>query len=166
MGRHAAPMTEEPASATPTAPAPAFVAPVAAVPPVLRAPAAPVLAPPAPHDLRAMYAVPAVGGYPVVAPAPTHDDFTAINLLVPQQQTLPSRALLWGVLAVLFSVLWPPAVLAIVFGALGVRRSGRMERAGLQPEGRGRSIAGIVLGIVALLLSVLWAVLLQLALRR
>lgn len=86
---------------------------------------------------------------------PVRDEFTAINLLVPQQQTLPVRALAWGILAMVFSVTVAPSIFALVFGIMGVRRARRLEDAGLGAPGRGMSIAGIALGSVGLGMLVL-----------
>jgi hypothetical protein len=142
MGRHAAPSTE------------------ASAPPAFVAPAGPVVMP-APGP----FAAPQLGLAPVAytpAASPVRDDFTAINLLVPQQQTLPVRALVWGIVAVIFYIVVAPSVFALVYGVLGVRRARRLEDAGLGAQGRGMSIAGIVLGAVGLamlLLAIVGAIL-------
>lgn len=123
MGRHAAPTTAEYAPPAVAAPQP--------VPP--REP---------------VYRAPVVGYLP--APVDPRDDFTAVNLLVPQQQTLPVRALVWGIVAVLLWFAVAPSIFAVVYGVLGARRARRLELAGLGAQGRGMSIAGIALGTVAL----------------
>ncbi|GAA2085944.1 hypothetical protein GCM10009840_24110 [Pseudolysinimonas kribbensis] len=51
-----------------------------------------------------------------------------------------------------------PGVFAIVFGILGIARSRRLERLGLGPQGRSRSVAGLVLGCVGVVLGVLLVV--------
>jgi hypothetical protein len=144
MGCHALPVTDD-------EPMPAFAPPTA-----------PALPPPAPESLCPAYVVP-VAGYAAPAPMATHDRFTAVNLVVPQQQELAGRSVIWGALAIIFSVIWIPAILAIVYGAMGVARANRMERAGLEPDGRRHSIAGIIMGGIAVLLSFVWVALLAMA---
>ncbi|MFT4283327.1 MAG: hypothetical protein QM598_00665, partial [Protaetiibacter sp.] len=60
----------------------------------------------------------------------------------------------WGVFGVVLPVLVLPAVLGIAFGAAGLSRARDRARRGLPADGRGLSIAGIVLGSVAIVLGV------------
>jgi hypothetical protein len=94
-----------------------------------------------------------------VAPPSSRDEFSAINLLVPRQQSLPRRALFWGIVAVLIPMVWD-TIFAIVYGALGLARARRKASYGQEPEGRGASIAGIVLGCASLVSGILWIALL------
>lgn len=55
-----------------------------------------------------------------------------------------------GLIPLLFWVAFPCGVLAVIFGAVGRRRAAETPGA----PGRGMAMAGLVLGIVALLLSV------------
>jgi hypothetical protein len=78
--------------------------------------------------------------------------WTPVDLLVPAERTMATRALVWGVLSIPFFMVFLAALLAIIFGIVGVVRASRLERAGGLPVGRGPSIAGIVLGAIGALL--------------
>jgi hypothetical protein len=83
-----------------------------------------------------------------VAPPAMRDEVSAINVLVPTQQAYSWRALVWGIIAVVVPIL-PATIFAVLFGVMGLRRARRMSSYGLEPQGRGMSIAGIVLGGVS-----------------
>ncbi|WP_309708248.1 DUF2510 domain-containing protein [Pseudolysinimonas sp.] len=83
-----------------------------------------------------------------------------VDLLVPAERTMATRALVWGILSIPLFLAFPVPLLAVVFGVIGLSRAQRLERQGGDAVGRRRSIAGIVLGgIGALLLIalVVWA---------
>jgi hypothetical protein len=148
MGRHALPLTDE-------EPMPAFAPPVSSAPP-----------PPAPHTLRPAFApaaIPVGYGFAPAPPVVDRDEFTALSLIVPQQQSLPIRALVWGIVAMLLNVTILPSLFAIGFGVAGGARARRLDRAGLGPQGRGMSIAGLTLGIVGAATGVLAIVLFVIA---
>ncbi|MGN6325891.1 hypothetical protein [Pseudolysinimonas sp.] len=147
--------------------APAFAAPVTfPVPTAVAASSIGTPPPPDPWTLRSADALPAATrpgpspgwahGYSVVAP-PSRDRFTAVNLVVPTQQSLGPRALIWGIVSLVLNVMLVPSIFAIVWGALGVARIRRLREAGVQASGRGTSIAGIVLGGLGIGMSVVWA---------
>ena len=81
--------------------------------------------------------------------------FTALNLVVPSGRSVATRSLVWGIVSLLLPVVVISAM-AIAFGAIGVIRARTRERAGHPPDGRGRAIAGIVLGSVSVLELVLF----------
>ncbi|WP_419391784.1 hypothetical protein [Demequina sp. SO4-13] len=56
----------------------------------------------------------------------------------------------------LINTFFIPAILAIVFSSLGIKRAAELERHGMVPVGRGAAIAGLVTGIVGVLNSLLW----------
>jgi len=85
--------------------------------------------------------------------APT-EAWTPINLLVPQERTMATRALVWGILSVPFFVAFPVWIMAITYAAIGLARASRLRAAGGVPVGKGRSIAGLVLGCVGVVLNV------------
>jgi len=62
-------------------------------------------------------------------------------------------ALVLGVVSVFFGWLFLPPIFAIVFGSMGLNRSAVLANDGQKKSGKGQSIAGLVLGIVYLLLS-------------
>lgn len=78
----------------------------------------------------------------------TPDDgpWNAMDLLVPRARTLGTRALVWGIVAIVLPIAFAPAVMALVFGAMGLDRSRRLQASGLPASGRSGSIAGLVLG--------------------
>jgi hypothetical protein len=80
--------------------------------------------------------------------------WTAVNLLVPMERAMATRALVWGILSIPFFIAFPVPILALVFGIVGVLRAGRLEREGGVAVGRARSIAGIVLGGIGVVLFV------------
>lgn len=105
--------------------------------------------------------VPAAYGYPGYAPVhqPVYDvaarqEFAPIHLLLPQAQSAATRSLVWGIVAVLLFVAFPAAIVAIAFGGIGLARAAKLQSRGAAPSGRGRAIAGIVLGSLSLLLLV------------
>jgi hypothetical protein len=105
--------------------------------------------------------LPQYGGLPRYGAAP-QERWTPVDLLVPAERTMATRALVWGILSIPFFIAFPVPILAIVFGILGVIRASRLEREGGVPVGRGRAIAGIFLGGIGAVLFV--AVQLMLAL--
>lgn len=115
-----------------------------------RAPAAEVPAAAAPSAAYAASpttaAPPAYGG--------TNAGWEPMDLLVPKARTLGTRALVWGIVAVVLPIALAPAVMALVFGAMGLDYNRRLRASGLPDQGRGRSIAGLVLGAVSPLLLV------------
>jgi hypothetical protein len=77
---------------------------------------------------------------------------------VPPKNGKATRALVWGIISIFINPLALPSILAIVFGAQARTTAEQMERARLVDSGRGRAIAGIVLGCVGAAFFVLWAV--------
>lgn len=80
--------------------------------------------------------------------------WSAIDLIVPAERTMATRALVWGILSIPFFIAFPVPILALVFGIIGVSRANRLQRESGVPVGRGRAIAGIVLGGIGALLFV------------
>ena len=76
--------------------------------------------------------------------------FTAMNLVVPSGRSVATRSLVWGIVSVLLPVLLISA-LAIVFGIIGLNRARVRVRAGLDADGKGRALAGLILGCVSLI---------------
>jgi hypothetical protein len=76
--------------------------------------------------------------------------FTAMNLVVPSGRSVATRSLVWGIVSVLIPVLLI-SVLAIVFGAIGLNRAHVRARSGYDADGRGRALAGVILGCVSLI---------------
>lgn len=103
---------------------------------------------------------------PVPEAAPSYftadGPWTPIHLLVPAARAMANRALVWGILSIPLFVAFPAAILAIASGVIGLGRARQLVREGAHPEGRGRSAAGIVLGVLSLVLlgaaiaGVLW----------
>lgn len=62
-------------------------------------------------------------------------------------------ALAVGIVSVFFGWLFIPPILAITFGSMGLNRSAVLANSGQKKTGKGSSIAGLVLGILYLLLS-------------
>lgn len=88
------------------------------------------------------------------------EGWSPVNLLVPAERTMATRALVWGILSIPLFIAFPVPLMAIVFGILGLARAQRLERQSGEAVGRGRSIAGIVLGAIGallLILVVVWA---------
>lgn len=77
-----------------------------------------------------------------------------MDLLVPAERTMATRALVWGILSIPFFIAFPVPLLALVFGIIGVSRANRLQLESGVPVGRGRSIAGIVLGGIGAVLFV------------
>lgn len=151
MGRHVALSAEPPAASEPGelgfAPPVAFTPP-ASIPPAFASQPLRVPPPPAPWTLREAPALP-----------PSRDAFTAINLVVPTQQALGPRALVWGIVSLVLNVMLLPSIFAIVWGAMGVARIRRLRSAGVPASGGGTSVAGIVLGGLGVVMSAVWALL-------
>ena len=83
------------------------------------------------------------------------DSWTALDYLVPTARNSASRALFWGIFAQFANIVFLiPGIIAIISGAIGLSRANRLAREGLPPKGRGLSIAGLVLGIVATITTV------------
>lgn len=72
-----------------------------------------------------------------------------MDLLVPRARSLGVRALIWGIVGVVLPIAFLPAVMALVFGAMGLDHARRLQAAGV-PADRRLPIAGIVLGAVSL----------------
>jgi hypothetical protein len=112
-------------------------------------PAPPAYPPPAyppPAYVSPSAAQPAYG-------AITKERWSPIELVVPAERTMATRALVWGVLSVPFFIAFPTWIMAITFGAIGIARANRLRAMGGVPVGRGRSIAGLVLGCVGAALT-------------
>ncbi|MFE3502213.1 DUF4190 domain-containing protein [Kitasatospora sp. NPDC059160] len=161
---------EGPAAEPDSAPVPADAAPAAPVAPVpVGAPAAvggpspfapPEAAPtppPAPAAYPAAYPAPGQGpagapgaypgapywqGYPVVPPQPRNGLGTAGMVLGIVGTVL-------GLVVVLFWLSWLPALLALIFGIIGL---GYVRKG--EATNRGVALAGVILGVTGLLLSV------------
>jgi hypothetical protein len=86
------------------------------------------------------------------------EQWTAVNLLIPRQKTMALRALVWGIVAVVIDPLLAPSILAIIYGAMALRRAREFEMRGQAPVGRGRAIAGIALGTFGAVFTVLCVV--------
>ena len=117
-----------------------------------------------PGSLNAVLAppvAPALPQYGAAAP----ERWTPLNLLVPAERKMATRALVWGILSIPFFIAFPVPLLALIFGIVGVLRAGRLEREGGVAVGRGRSIAGIVLGGIGAALFVAAQVLMALYVR-
>jgi hypothetical protein len=80
------------------------------------------------------------------------DAWQPINLVVPRARTFGTRALVWGIVAVLLPIAFAPAIMAIVFGAMGLDYSRRLLSAGAPDPTRGSSVAGLVLGGLSLVM--------------
>lgn len=83
----------------------------------------------------------------------TNERWSPIQLVVPAERTMATRALVWGILSVPLFIAFPVWMLAITFGAIGIARANRLRSAGGVPTGLGRSIAGLVLGCVGAVLT-------------
>jgi len=102
---------------------------------------------------------------PAAPQAPVDDDrWSSVNLVIPRGSSLGTRALVWGIVAIVIPVVVLPAILAIAFGAGGLARSRDRRRRGLSDEGRGKAIAGLALG-GASLIPIVIAVVVLLSLR-
>ena len=83
--------------------------------------------------------------------------FTAMNLVVPSGRSVATRSLVWGIVSVLLPVMLISA-LAIVFGAIGLHRARVRVRAGYDADGKGRALAGVILGCVSLIEPIIFFV--------
>jgi len=86
--------------------------------------------------------------------------FTAMNLVVPSGRSVATRSLVWGIVSVLLPVLLISA-LAIVFGAIGLHRARVRVRAGYDPDGKRRALAGVVLGCISLIEPIIFFAILR-----
>jgi hypothetical protein len=87
------------------------------------------------------------------------NEWTAIDYFVPTGRNSASRALFWGIFAQFANVaLLIPGTIAIISGAIGLARANRLVREGHPPHGRRKSIAGLVLGIVATVTTIVGVV--------
>lgn len=84
--------------------------------------------------------------------------FAGSELLVPRSGSWSGRALFWGIVAVVVPIAFLPGILAIVFGAIALPRERNAALAG-RPSRAGRARAGLILGVVALVIGVLIVVL-------
>jgi len=119
-----------------------------------RAPSAPAV----PERSPSSPPPPAYPPPPTYAPQPAYgavvsEPWTPVNLIIPQERTMATRALVWGILSMPFFVAFPVWILAITYGAIGLSRANRLRAAGGVPVGRGRSVAGLVLGCGGALLN-------------
>jgi hypothetical protein len=78
------------------------------------------------------------------------------GLLLPRERTLPVRALVWGIVAVIINPVLAPSILAIVYGIMALIRADRLVAQGAEPFGRSRAIAGIVLGSLGAVAAIVW----------
>lgn len=93
------------------------------------------------------------------AARPVNDEqWSAVNLVIPRQKTMAVRALVWGIVAVVIDPLLAPSILAIIYGAMALRRARDFELKGETPLGRRRAIAGIALGSFGAVFTVLCVV--------
>jgi hypothetical protein len=105
------------------------------------APPSPQSSPPAaPHQTPYQQAPPPYGPYAPAAPeAPSNPQATA--------------SLVLGIVSLVLSVLFLPAIIGVVLGIVGLVRSGRTE----PPIGRGAAVTGIVLSVIGAALGVVLA---------
>lgn len=68
------------------------------------------------------------------------------TFLIPQASSYATRALVWGIVAMVINALLAPSVLAIVYGSLALRDARRLGGHGAVAPHRGSAIAGIILG--------------------
>ena len=115
---------------------------------------------PAPAPSRAPTPAPPAYAPPAYAPAAqpvygavTKERWSPIELVVPAERTMATRALVWGILSVPLFIAFPVWIMAITFGAIGIARANRLRSLGGVPTGRGRSIAGLALGCVGAVLT-------------
>lgn len=64
-------------------------------------------------------------------------------------------ALIAGIVAVFFFEFFVPSFLAVILGGLGLNRADELQSEKVQKSGKGMSIAGLVLGVVYLLVGYL-----------
>jgi len=76
------------------------------------------------------------------------------NLLVPGRSSMGTRALVWGIVSLLCNAILAPSILAIVYGAIALNDAKRLEARGLPTPQRSRARAGIVLGIVGAVVTI------------
>jgi hypothetical protein len=85
--------------------------------------------------------------------AVTTERWSPLELVIPAERTMGTRALVWGILSVPLFIAFPVWMMAITFGAIGIARANRLRSMGGIPAGRARSIAGLVLGCVGAVLT-------------
>ncbi|NMO53674.1 DUF2510 domain-containing protein [Actinoplanes sp. TBRC 11911] len=75
---------------------------------------------------------------------------------VPGGKNMPARnALILGIISLIINPLCLPAIGAIVYGILGIKRAGVLTEAGFGSAGKGKAITGLVLGSVGLVATVI-----------
>ena len=93
---------------------------------------------------------------PVAAPAPIFqpvDLEPELGLLVPKLSSMATRALVWGIVAVVLPYVFLPSILAIVYGVVGMANDRTLVANG-RPSNATRAKAGVILGIVGAALGV------------
>jgi hypothetical protein len=71
-----------------------------------------------------------------------------------QNQNKWAHSAIWlGIASIVFFWMFVPPILAIVYGSLGISRSTELQNEGIDKTGKGKAIAGLILGIVYLLLG-------------
>jgi hypothetical protein len=115
----------------------------------------------APTPVAPTLVAPSLPQYGVAQP----ERWSPVDLLIPAERTMATRALVWGILSIPLFIAFPVPLMALIFGIIGVVRAGRLERQGGVPVGRARSIAGIVLGGIGAVLFVAVQVMLALYVR-
>ena len=68
-----------------------------------------------------------------------------------------TAALVVGIVAAIFYELFIPSIAAIVLGSLGMNQATVLQNEGVRKTGKGKSVAGLVLGLVYLLCGFLAA---------
>ena len=61
-----------------------------------------------------------------------------------------TAALVVGILAAIFYEFFIPSIAAIILGALGMNQATALQNDGVKITGKGKSVAGLVLGLVYL----------------
>ncbi len=69
----------------------------------------------------------------------------------PATNKYATPALVVGIVAAMFYEIFVPSIAAIILGSLGMNQATVLQNEGEQKTGRGKSIAGLVLGLVYLL---------------
>ena len=97
----------------------------------------------------------AAGAAPYQLARAESDEWEAIDFLVPTTRTSGVRSLVWGIISIFANIVFlVPGIIAIVSGAIGIARGNRLEREGREPKGRRLAIAGLSLGILTTLLTI------------
>ncbi|MBL7253332.1 DUF2510 domain-containing protein [Actinoplanes sp. LDG1-01] len=84
-----------------------------------------------------------------------YNPYDAAGDLSSGRNTPARNALVLGIISLVVNPFCLPAIVAIVWGIVGIRRSGAFTAAGLGPVGKGQALAGLVLGAVGLLATIL-----------